>query len=183
LAALLDVPGMTAERLESFYLSAATFYRAAPWRNVPGDTPIKVVCDKFETSTWYAIVMGQSGMTLGLALHEDLSALESLLAGQFSDREGARQMSAISVMFNEAFEISPRDLEAIEKHAWPVASPEAYPLAVRVNPGGNVRPPLAWEVELLAACLLSVPKFLQHQQEQQPLVVDTAVGPLSLAWI
>jgi hypothetical protein len=31
-----------------------------------------------------------------------------------------------------------------------VAGPEAYPLVVRINPGLAMRPPLVWELELLA---------------------------------
>ena len=49
-----------------------------------------------------------------------------------------------------------------------MAGPEAYPLVLRINPGMAVRPPLAWELELLEACLRAIPKFLARQANARP---------------
>lgn len=59
-------------------------------------------------------------------------------------------------MFGEAFEISARDHDAIERKGFDLAGPEAWPLVIRVDPGFVTRPPLAWEVELITACLRDV---------------------------
>jgi hypothetical protein len=123
--------------------------------------------------------MGQSGMTLGLAMYEDLELLQSILR-QEGDTD--RRQAGISVMFGEAFEISVRDLDTAERHGWPVAGPEAYPLILRVNPGMAVRPPLAWELELTEACLRAIPDFLQHPSGGEFCVtVPTSTGELELA--
>ena len=147
LPSLLDVPGMEPAQVGSFYAAAAEFYRRKPWQRVPGDTPIKVECDKFQSGPWYAVVMGQSGVQQGVAVYEDLAALQGMITGGRSEEENSRGMSALSLMFSEAFEIPVRDLDAAERHGWPVAGPEAYPLVIRINPGLAVRPPLAWELE------------------------------------
>ncbi len=73
--ALLEMPLVTPARVAGFYQAAAEFYRAAPWQKVTGDETIKIACDQFESGPWYAVVIGQMGMTLGLALYEDLKAL------------------------------------------------------------------------------------------------------------
>ena len=78
---LVDVPGVRLDDIRSFYEAAAEFYRAAPWRLVPGDTTLKIECQKFNTHTWYGVVMGQSGLVLGLALYEDLGMLRRLFTG------------------------------------------------------------------------------------------------------
>ena len=65
---LVEVPGVRLDDIRGFYEAAADFYRAAPWRLVPGDTTLKIECPKFNTHTWYGVVMGQSGLVLGLAL-------------------------------------------------------------------------------------------------------------------
>ena len=44
-----------------------------------------------------------------------------------------------------------------------MAGPEAYPLVIRINPGRAVRPPLAWELELLEGCLWAIPEFLAKE--------------------
>src|SRR5438105_1776672 len=45
------------------------------------------------------------------------------------------------------------DLEAATKHGWQVAGPDAYPGIFHKERGLSLRPPLAWELELVAGCL------------------------------
>ena len=181
---LLDVPGMEPSQVGSFYAAAADFYRGKPWQQAPGDTPIKVECDKFHSGPWYAVVMGQSGVQQGLAVYEDLAALQEMMTGSRSEEENARGMSALSLMFSEPFEIPVRDLDAAEKHGWPVAGPEAYPMVIRINPGGAVRPPLAWELELLEGCLRAIPEFLAEKNAVLVKTVAAASAKLTvrLSW-
>jgi hypothetical protein len=184
-ASLLDVPGMQLARVGSFYAAAADFYRRKPWRHVAGDTLIKVECDKFHSGPWYAVVMGQSGVQQGLAVYEDLAALQAMINGDASEEENARRMSAMSLMFSEAFEMPVRDVDAAEKHGWPVAGPEAYPLVIRINPGLATRPPLAWELELLEGCLRTIPDFLKTPKGSMSQTVSVVSGELTLrlSWV
>ena len=137
--AIMDAPGIQPEQAGDFYAAAAEFYRRKPWQRVPSDTIIKVKCAKYRSGPWYAVVMGQSGVEQGLALYEDPAALKAMIAGNASEAENARGMSAISLMFSEAFNLSTQDLDAAEKLGWQVAGPEAYPLVIRINPGPAVR--------------------------------------------
>jgi hypothetical protein len=76
-------------------------------------------------------------------------------------------------------------LDAAEREGWPVAGPEAYPLVLRINPGMAVRPPLAWELELLEGCLRAIPPFLTRPQRTPArMTVPVASGELTLdlAW-
>lgn len=180
MTAVVNVPGMDLGQVGSFFAAAADFYRRTPWRMVPGDVPIEIRCSKFQSGPWYAIVMGQSGMTLGVALYEDRQVLSDLLAGEGSDEENFRRTSAISITFNEAFDMPIADLEAAEQHGWPVAGPEAYPCAMRVNPGQSIRPPLAWELQLLEASLRALPGFLARKQRQATITVPAAGEQLTL---
>jgi hypothetical protein len=109
-----------------------------------------------------------------------------MMSDDRSKEENSRRMSALSMMFSEAFEIPVRDLDAIEGHGWPVAGPEAYPLVIRINPGCAVRPPLAWELELLEGCLRVIPEFLAGKNTT---LVKTTVAAASakltvqLSWV
>jgi len=183
--AMIDAPGMTPERLGSFFEAAADYYRRAPWRRVPGDTPIRIECDRFESGPWYAVVMGQEGMTLGLALYEDLDLLQALLSGGLSDEENARRSSGISLTYGEAFDMAARDLDAAAEHGWPIAGPEAHPCVMRINPGMALRPPLAWELELLEGSLRAVPEFTDRQAPSASLTVPAVGGELEmrLGWV
>ena len=159
--------------------------RGKPLAKGPGDAPIKVECEKFQSGTWYAMVMGQSGMTLGLAMYEDLDLLMEILSGNAGDKENTRRTSGLSMTFGEAFDFAPRDFDAAQEYEWPVAGPEAYPYPIRVNPGFALRPPLAWEVELLEGCLRAIPDFLDVKGTGWSGTVPTASGglPLGLSWI
>ncbi len=101
------------------------------------------------------------------------------------ERGADRRNSGMSLMYSEAFEISLRDLDAAERQGWPVAGPEAYPLVLRINPGMAVRPPLAWELELLEGCLRAIPPFLTRAERTSArMAVPVSSGELTLelAW-
>ena len=178
MTALIDTPGVTERQVAGFFAAAAEFYGRAPWRDVPSDVTIVVRCDKLQTHTWYAVVMGQSGMTLGLALYEDWEVLGAILRGE---EDAQRRHAGLSITYGEAFEIAIRDLDAAERQGWLVAGPEAYPSIFRVNPGMAVRPPLAWELELTEACLRAIPGFLKRERTTPArLAVPVAGGELDL---
>lgn len=174
---LVDSPGVTEETLGKFFRAAADFYRQTPWRSIAGDTIIQVESDALTSGPWFAVIMGQSGMSLGLALYEDLDLLCRLITGDASDEENARRTSALSLTYGEAFELAGKDIDALERHGWPIAGPEAYPTVMRVNPGLAIRVPLKWELELLCGCLECIPKFLK---DEQAYATSSAQRPLNL---
>ena len=168
------------------FAASAEFYRKAPWRFVPGDFAFKLESPQIKSGPWYAVVMGQSGVTLGLAVYEGRETLAAALSGELDDHEHLRRTSSVTVTFGEAFEIPPKDLYFAERNHWDIAAPEAYPLFVRVNPGMAVRPPLAWELQLLEAALRGVLAAIDQQgekvtSESLSLEIPTHLGPVTLA--
>ncbi len=187
---LLEMPGMTPERVQGFYEAAAEFYRQAPWKRVGYESAIKVECDKFQSGPWYAVLMGQSGLTMGLALYEDIKALRRMWAqDEGDDDENARETVGTSVTFGEEWEISTADLDAAKKYGWRVARPDAYPGVFRKERGMSMRSLLTWELELLEGCLRAVPEFVARRKQddstRQEFVVPTAGGSLKLemSWV
>src|SRR5581483_9087490 len=161
---LLDVPGVTPAQVGSFYDAAAFFFRQAPWKKLGDEAAIKVECDKFQSGPWYTVVMGQSGLTTGLALYEDLKALRNIWTTD--GNESAREGVATTVTFGEEWTIPVADLEAAKKHGWPVARPDAYPEIFHKERGLSLRPPLAWQLELVEGCLRAIPEFVnRHTQD------------------
>ena len=88
---LLDMPGVDRERVAAFYQAAADFHRRSPWRKLGFESAIRVATDRYQSGPWYAVIMGQSGITFGVALYEDLEILKKLWAGNLSDEENARE--------------------------------------------------------------------------------------------
>jgi tetratricopeptide (TPR) repeat protein len=186
--ALSEAPGMTPDRVRGFYDAAAGFFRQAPWKRVGYEAAIRIECDHSTGGPWFAVLMGQSGLTIGLALYEDLNVLRRMWAGA-EDKKNARETVATSVMFNEAWDISPIDLDAATTHGWPVARPDAYPEVIRKERGMSMRLPLPLELELLEGCLRAVPEFVlrraQDDTTREEITVPTAGGTLklSLSWV
>jgi tetratricopeptide (TPR) repeat protein len=186
---LLDMPGLTPARVGRFYDAAAHFFRQAPWKKVGYEAAIKIECDRFQSGPWYAVLMGQSGLTTGLALYENLKALRRLLAGEQSDRDNARKTVATTVTFGEEWDIPVADLEAAKKHGWQVARSDAYPEIFHKERGLSLRPPLAWELELMEGCLSTIAEFIQRRQQDDPtreeFTVPAASGDmrLVLSWV
>jgi tetratricopeptide (TPR) repeat protein len=186
---LRDMPGVRPDQVGSFFEAAASFFRWAPWKKVGYEAAIKVECDRFESGPWYAVLMGQSGMTLGLALYEDLETLRRMWAGERADEDNARQSVATTVTFEEEWNIPVADLEAARRHGWEVARPDAYPEVFHKDRGLSLRPPLAWELELMEGCLRAVPDFVTRRKQDDParedMTVPVASGPLKLAlsWV
>jgi hypothetical protein len=184
--ALLDMPGVTPDAVGGLFDAAAVFYRLAPWKKT-GERPIRIECERFESGPWYAVVLGQGGMTSGLVLYDDLATLLRIQQGDMPEEENARQTAALAVVFGGPEDLPPQDVAAVEQHGWPVAAPDAYPSVYRMEPGLSMRPPLAWEVELLEGALRAVPEFARKKTRQLAplsLSVPTASGelPLVLSW-
>jgi tetratricopeptide (TPR) repeat protein len=186
---LLDVPGVTPEQAGRFYEAAAFFYRQAPWRKVGYESAVRVECAKYESGPWYAVLMGQSGLTMGLALYEDLDLLRRLWTGDRGEEENARETVATTVTFDDETDVPFADVEAARRYGWPVARPDAYPSAFRKERGLSMRPPLAWELNLLAACLRAIPGFVDRRRQDdatpETVTVPAADGELTLtlAWV
>jgi hypothetical protein len=181
---LLQMPGIKPEQVASFYRAAAGFYRRSPWRKLADETAIKVECDRFESGPWYAVVMGQSGVTFGLALYDDLKKLEKLWAGEMSDEDYAREMVTLSVTFDDETEILAADLDAGRSFGWEVAAPGAYPSIFRKELGLSLRPPLSWEMLLMEGCLRAIPAFVsRHRADDRTvhkMTVPVSSGDLKL---
>jgi tetratricopeptide (TPR) repeat protein len=187
---LLDMPGMTPERVGRFHDAAAEFFRQSPWKQVGYEAAIKIECDRYDSGPWYGVLMGQSGLTTGMALYDDLASLQRMLGGADNrDEANARETVGMSVTFGEEWDLEPANASAVKTHGWPVARPDAYPDVFRKERGLSMRPPLVWELELMEGCMRAVPDFVRRRQQDDParesFTVPTAGGPLNLvlSWV
>ena len=180
---LLDMPGITPEQVAGFYRAAAEFYRQAPWRSLGYEAAIRVECDRFESGPWYAVVMGQSGLTLGVALYDDLGLLRRMWAGELSDEESARETVALTVTFDDETEVPLADLEASREHGWEVAGPEAYPSIFRKERGMTMRPPLVLGAGADGGLPSRIPDFVARHPLDDPSTERVTVPVASGSWV
>ncbi len=148
----------------------------SPWRFLGDDRAIKIECDRYQSGPWYAVLMGLSGITLGVALYEDIGLLRKLWANRLSEQENVRRTVALAVTFDSMTDMNPKDLAAARHYGWEIAGPEAYPTVYRKERGMSVRPPLSWELELLEGSLRALPVFLAEHKRDDPTPYRTTVA-------
>jgi hypothetical protein len=187
---LLDMPRVTPEVVGSLFRAAADFYRKAPWRFLGDRYGIRVECPRFDSGPWSAVVMGQAGLTLGLALYDRVDQLRALWASDPDrDRDLARQMTCLTLSFERQSEVHPKDADAAARFGWEVVDPEVFPSVCRKEPGLIMRPPLSWELALLEGCLRAMPAFLSRHapgdEARSEMTVPVSKGELNLilSWV
>jgi hypothetical protein len=183
---LLEMPGVTPASVASLFDAAALFYEQTPWKKV-GERPIRVTCERFDSGPWFAVMLGQGGMSSGLVLYDDLDQLREIQSGALSEEENARRTSALSLIYGTQEDLIPDDLDAARQHGWRVAGADAYPVIYRMEPGLSIRAPLAWELQLLEGCLRGLPEFVRKKTrrlEPMSITLPTEGGdlPLELSW-
>jgi hypothetical protein len=179
--------GVTTTLARDFYRAAAGFYRQAPWRSAGADEPIKVKCEPLEGGPRFAIVVGRKGKVKGLWLCDDWKTC--LLVEKSDYQAVAEHLRYTALHFGGRTEISPNDMEKIQRHGFEVAGPKAYPSVLRKEPGEDFRSPVAGELELLEACLGVIPDFLKRAEDRKPDVYEYAFQgeegkmTLDLSWV
>ncbi len=178
---MADGAGVTREQMEAFYYAAARYFEQAPWKHVAGEIPIEIRCRGLSTGTLYAVVLGRTGVTMGLALYRGWDDVRGAVRGQ-SDID---QMSGFSVIFDEVAIMAPADLYLVERNGWPILTPEAYPVAMRLEPGRQPQSPGSEDLDYLESCLRVVPDFVSGGQRAKTfaIVVNGKQVKLRLAWV
>jgi tetratricopeptide (TPR) repeat protein len=187
---LLDGPGVRPELAGRFYDAAAYYFEEAPWRKVGYEAAIRVECDGIPGGPWYAVIMGQSGLTLGLAVYHDLGLLRRMWSEDEGDEvEDSDRRAGLGVIYGEEADVPVADLDAARAHDWRVAREDAYPSAFRKEREASARSLRARELALLEACLRAVPGFVARHRQDDPAREEVAVPAgagevrLALSWV
>jgi hypothetical protein len=97
---------------------------------------------------------------------------ESRLLLRHPDYESiADRLRNLGVHFDERNKVAPEELAAIRQHKFEVDGPGAYPQSFRMERSCQVRLPVAWELELLEACLWTIPDFLERAKDRAPEIL------------
>ena len=155
---LMSVPGITEPMLRDLFAAAANYYRQAPWRWIGNWEPIEVRYPA-KSSPRYALVLGSGGEYFGLSLYDSLGDLRVALSHHDPDQTH-ELIPWMSVIFEEATIMAFEDLDALEKHGWPVAGEKAYPWVFKTVPHSHPRLPSVSDLAFLAATMRVLPDFV-----------------------
>lgn len=151
---LLSVRGATEPRIRRLFELAAAYHAQAPWRFLSDFHPLEIRCPA-ASEPRYAIVMGSGREVYGLSVYDNAQDLATVFA---TGSRAAMKMSWLVLIFEEPRAISCYDLDDQERHGWPVAGPQAFPLVGRATRRGQLVVPnpedLAWLDGALAALVV-----------------------------
>jgi hypothetical protein len=177
----------TPEQFRDFYRAAAHLYRKAPWRSVAEGETIRVECSQLQGGPWYGVILGKKSRLRGLILFDDLEGRR--LMEQADYEVIADRLSNIAVHFEERGQVGAEAVDAVRQHGFEIAGPGAYPHPFRMDLGRKFRSPVGWELELLEACLWTIPDFIDRAKDRTPDVLEYAfdgtIGrmTLDLSWV
>ena len=115
-------------------------------------------------------------MQLGLCIYDDWEMTQAMLCGYAT----ADENRALAVCYDEAEIMSAVDLQLIDRLGWPIATPEAWPAVMRLQPRRAPRSPNAEELVFLDACLRAIPSFLKSTATSPTWHVETGTRPVEL---
>lgn len=139
LPAALSAKRVTVDMMRSFAEAAAAFYTAQPWRHLC-DVDLIVIEEPFvDPLLRYASILGNGGMTYGIAFYDSAEMFEQFIDGH--GMELIKNRPYWTLFLGGIEELPFGDADLWEDYHLPVAGPDAYPLAMCYDPKGKHRRP------------------------------------------
>lgn len=135
----LSVKHITLDRMRSFAEAAAEFYDAEPWRNLCDMDMVQIESPFVDPLLRYATILGNGGITYGIAFYDSIKFFEQFAAGGGMD--AIKKSSYWTLFFGGIDELPFGDADLWEDNLLPAASDQAYPLAMCFEPKGKFRRP------------------------------------------
>jgi tetratricopeptide (TPR) repeat protein len=173
----LEAPGVTPNRLRAFAGAAKQFYEAAPWRHLDDGDLARVEKPSAAEGLRLFSVMGAAGLEFGLGFFSSEERYDAMMAGTPPDVLFSRGPEW-AVFFSPAWETPAGDVLAWERHALPLASANAYPMAMRGVPGRKLQRPDAGQLAYLEGLLRALAATTEGEMDagRWSHIVDTAEG-------
>ncbi len=163
--AALEGRGVTVERMRAFALAARDFYSAEPWRHLSDEDLIHVETPRVGEAFRHVTVLGRAGETFGLGFFASEKDFEKLHASP--DRATLLQgRGRWTVLFGPPWETPFSDLDLWQEHVFPVAGPEAYPVAMWFGASGRVARPNSRELADIEMILLALSRTVEAEIDQ-----------------
>jgi tetratricopeptide (TPR) repeat protein len=175
---LLSEAGSSPELAASLFAAAADAYRQEPWIYLSAEQPVKFTIPALQKNGFVQL-MGNSGIEYGLLLYWNWEDLELSYFNTGDPRPTLPQAGWTSFSYATADLLPSDDLEAIEKYAWPVAAPDAYPLPM-VMFADHIERPDQTTLNVFTLLLRALPEFVQRLEpdflgDYQPLTLEVPV--------
>lgn len=157
-------------RTGAFFASMARIWRAEPWRDVDSNEPLELDVMQLDVFGACVSVMGSTGVGRGLMVFDSYEDLELAFAMAPVDETRAREryvprVHSLGLLFMPAADVGEPMRALAAAHGWRVADPDAWPMLVRIDADGRLRPVDARDLAIGYAIAAGVASFWrQHRR-------------------
>lgn len=142
-ASYLEEGSISVEAMGALFRAAADFYRTEPWRFLGDDRVVEFEAAALGIEGACLSVLGQAGQSYGVLVFDSFEDFDEFGSHAQAVESNPRTMdlgtALLSLAFERGSEISNGMRKEIERHRWPVAGADAYPLLLAIEPDGVSR--------------------------------------------
>jgi len=151
------------------FAAADILYRTAPWKVASEDQVLRMDIPALGVEGACVSIIGALAESLGILVFPSLAGYEAFRrAAEEPFASGGRRdfgTDWLALDFARGADLPASLRREVASHGWPVAAADAYPWAVRHDRDGAARPLVARDLEIAAACAVSLSTFfLKHRR-------------------
>ena len=175
---------VTPEAVASFFAACKELYERRPWTLFPDDRSwFSVSSQALGMRRWCGCVIGQDGESYGVLLFESQREQERYflaagLSGDLTALPPGLLPHQRAISFEALDDLSPMLAAEIQRHQWPVAAGESYPVPIHLDPEFLYVPNTKQELARLEAMARALTRLIDRTDGLQDAWSSTA--PTSL---
>ena len=154
---------ISAAAVENLFAAGRLLFALQPWTVADDTQVLRMDIPALGVDGACLSVIGQLGESRGVLVFASFDDFESFVAAAESGalEQGPLALGAgwLALTFEPATELPASMRREAMEHGWPVERADAYPLVERRDPDGMPRPLVERDVEIAAACALSLGAF------------------------
>lgn len=149
--------------------AAEILWTIAPWKVATDDQVLRVDVPQLDVEGACLSIIGNLGESLGFLLFPSLEGYRAFLDAADKRRPADRRIdfgtSFLALNFERRADLPAGMRREVQRHRWRVAGPQAYPLVDHHERDGLARPLTERDVEIVAACALSLGSFFIRNED------------------
>ncbi|MGD9546689.1 MAG: YecA family protein [Candidatus Krumholzibacteriia bacterium] len=165
----LEGGAVSPEAVEDMFRAAAALYAVAPWKVATGDQAIRMDIPALGVEGACLSIIGNLGESMGVLIFpnvEDFDEFwEASLGVPGSDYLPDIDVGWLALDFERGADLPDTMRQEVARYGWLVASPEAYPVLDRYDPGPEPVPLRDEDLRIVTACITALTAFfVKHRR-------------------
>lgn len=165
----LEGGAVSPEAVEDMFRAAAALYAVAPWKVATGDQAIRMDIPDLGVVGACLSIIGNLGESMAVLIFPDVEDFDEFWEATLGVPESGFlpdiDVGWLALEFERGADLPDPMRQEVARYGWPVASPEAYPVLDRYDPGAEPAPLMDEDLRIVTACVTAMTAFfVKHQR-------------------